>query len=102
MLKDPVEEMAIMIYVSGFSRSKGPSASRHKYPRWALGNEASKKYCQKTIHEIFQQNTHRLNHELSENSTWTRSSCFKQIYLVGRNESIIQLESKFYLRIITS
>ena len=59
--------MAIMIHVLGFSRSKRPSASRHKYPRWAVGNKVSKKYCQKTIHEIFQQNTHRLTHELSKN-----------------------------------
>ena len=60
-------ELAIMTYVLGFSRNKGPSVPRNKYPRWAVGNKVSKKYCQKTIHEIFQQNTHRLTHELSKN-----------------------------------
>ena len=52
--------MAIMIYVLGFPRSKRPSASRHKYPRWAVGNKVSKKHNQRKIHEIVQQNTHRL------------------------------------------
>ena len=59
--------MAIITYVLGCSRAKRSSASRNKYPRWAVGNKVSKKYGQRKIHEIFQQNTHRLTHELSKN-----------------------------------
>ena len=87
--KTSVHEMAIITYVLGFSRDKGPSAPRNKYPRWVVGNKVSKQYNQRKIHEIFQQNTHRLTRKLSKNQPWARSSCFEQIYLVGRNRNII-------------
>ena len=83
--------MAIMTYVLGFSRNKGPSEPRNKYTRWSVGNKVPKKYNQRKIHEIFQRNTHRLTRKLSKNDPWARSSCFKQICLVGRNKNTMKL-----------